>query len=121
MSIQPISFGATTKNGNHYKKTHVGTIMAAVAGASIACDLKNIRKVKVPKTMLKPIVENMQKLVNNGFAKPVAKKITINSLRTGIVGGIVSVGLILFGVGAGINKIANAIKAKKADNAAKQV
>ena len=121
MSIQPISFGATTKNGNHYKKTHAGTILGAVAGVtSIACDLKNAQKIKLPTNILKILVNNMQKMTSQNIDRQIAKNIALNSFKTGAIGGIITAGLILFGIGAGINKIANAIKAKKADNAAKQ-
>ena len=119
MSIQAVSFGATTKKGNLYKKTHVGTIAGAVAGAtSIAMNLNNVRKIKMPKSALQPLVKHLQKMTEAGITKQSAKKIILNSLKTGMIGGAVGIGLILFGGGAAINKLINRNRANAADKAA---
>lgn len=119
MSIQPISFGATTKKGNHYKKTHIGTVAGALAGATaIAIEARALKNAKIPVSSLRPIINKMYNLQKNGLGRDIARKITKASAKTGFYSGIASIGLVCLAAGAGINKIINAIKAKKADKIA---
>ena len=78
MSIQSISFGATTKKGNNYKKTHAGVITGSVVGASLAANgIKNAKTMKMPIYLLRILGEQKQNAIQN--CKNIKKEInTIN-------------------------------------------
>lgn len=121
MSIQAVSFGATTKNGNQYKKTNVGKIVGAALGvtsAATACML-------APKTpsisILRKMVDARQQLLASGCTKEAAKKVLSRTFKAGFVGGMVGAVLGYIGIGAITDAIVNKIRANKADKIAKNV
>lgn len=120
MSIQAISFGATTKNGNQYKKTNVGKYIGAALGmsaATIAVSEVN----KMPKiNVLRKFVSGRTEMINNGLTKIAANKAIRNLYRVGIVGGFITVGLIYTGLGAVADAFVNRYRANKADETAKK-
>lgn len=118
MSIQAVSFGATTKNGNQYKKTNVGKYVGAAMGVG-AATISVSEVNKMPKiNILRKFVSARTEMINNGFTKIAANKVIRNLYRVGIVGGFIAVGLIYTGLGAVADAFVNKYRANKADKMA---
>ena len=118
MSIQSVSFGATTKNGNQYKKTSVGKYIGATYGL-VAATASSILVLNMPKTsVIRKFIPLRKKLINSGFSKIEAKKLINNSAKCGFVGGIIGVIAGYTAIGVIGDAIVNKIRAKKADKRA---
>lgn len=119
MSIQSISFGATTKKGNNYKKTHAGVITGSVVGASLAANgIKNAKTMKMPIYLLRILGEQKQSAIQNGFTANEAKSLIKKSLKTGMAANIITTALFCIALGTGIDAYINNKRAKKADKLA---
>ncbi len=120
MSIQAVSFGATTKKGNEYKKTHAGTITGLAVGVGLAgLNAGMIKKSPaVKKAIQESLVHTRANLIANGLTKLKATKLAKMSGKIGVFVALALNVLAGLAVGAGINKIINHAKAKKADKAA---
>ena len=120
MSIQAVSFGATTKKGNNYKKTHAGTIAGAAVGTLAAADIAYtaIKKFQPDIQLLRKLKECKDKIINVGINPAKARKMVNVALGTGKGIAVAAVFGICLAIGAGVNKIINHVKAHKADKAA---
>lgn len=119
MLVQPVSFGATTKSGNQYKKTHVGTIAGATAGALYAAyDLsKTMKMLKAGKAkkLLRALVEMRNNIMKSGCSKEAATKFTSRYAKSSIGAAAAVLVLAGLGLGAAVNKVINKHRAEKAD------
>ena len=120
MSIQAVSFGATTKKGNNYKKTHAGTIAGTAVGtlAAAGTAYTAVKKFQPGIQLLRQLKDHKDKLINAGIDPAKARKILNVSLGVGKVAGVAAAFGICLAIGAGINKIINHVRANKADKAA---
>lgn len=126
MSIQAmsnVSFGATTKNGNDYKKTHVATIAGTAVGTGIGgLGVYNLTKLMkkepiIKRAMTTTLTDLRRVFMEGGKTKAQATKMMNRTFKSGIALGVVSWALVGLGIGAGINKIINNHKAAKVDKA----
>lgn len=116
-SVSNVSFGATTKNGNDYKKTHAATIAGTAVGGATGFSLaytgaKTLKTVAGKKEYIlgmKNMLKNMPTLFKGKNAKIIKGSIAAVTVASALVG---------LGIGAGTNKIINHNKAAKADKAA---
>lgn len=106
-SVSNVSFGAVSKKGNEYKKSHAATITGAAMGAMGATG------VALNRNMLKKSFALMADAGAPKFIQTLAK-----NPKTAIVVWAATSFLVWLGIGAGINKIVNHNKAAKADKAA---